>query len=161
MGPTWVLSAPDGPHVGPINLAIRGAPADGLAPFGSRLSAGTVKTTQIAQFMGPTWGPSGSCLPQMGPMLAPWTLLSGNVCAHYISRTGISRLPLILWICLPRVYSSAYLHRADCKGDILQLMPGLLRADRHVFPVGMYSIRLKLHFCSVLDSQQEKHNDVN
>ena len=24
MGPTWVLSAPDGPHVGPINLAIRG-----------------------------------------------------------------------------------------------------------------------------------------
>ena len=23
MGPTWVLSAPDGPHVGPTNLAIR------------------------------------------------------------------------------------------------------------------------------------------
>ena len=23
MGPTWVLSAPDGPHIGPINLAIR------------------------------------------------------------------------------------------------------------------------------------------
>ena len=23
MGPTWVLSAPDGPHVGPINLAMR------------------------------------------------------------------------------------------------------------------------------------------
>ena len=23
MGPTWVLSAPDGPHVGPVNLAIR------------------------------------------------------------------------------------------------------------------------------------------
>ena len=27
--------------------------------------------------MGPTWGPSGSCRPQMGPMLAPWTLPSG------------------------------------------------------------------------------------
>ena len=27
--------------------------------------------------MGPTWGPHGSCRPQMGPMLAPWTLLSG------------------------------------------------------------------------------------
>ena len=26
--------------------------------------------------MGPTWGPPGSCRPQMGPMLAPWTLLS-------------------------------------------------------------------------------------
>ena len=23
MGPTWVLSAPDGPHVGPMNFAIR------------------------------------------------------------------------------------------------------------------------------------------
>ena len=23
MGPTWVLSAPDGPDVGPMNLAIR------------------------------------------------------------------------------------------------------------------------------------------
>ena len=28
--------------------------------------------------MGPTWGPPGSCRPQMGPMLAPWTLLSGK-----------------------------------------------------------------------------------
>ena len=34
--------------------------------------------TQIAKFMGPTWGPPGSCRLQMGPMLAPWTLLSGN-----------------------------------------------------------------------------------
>ena len=25
MGPTWVLSAPDGPHVGPMNLAISDA----------------------------------------------------------------------------------------------------------------------------------------
>ena len=35
------------------------------------------KTSQIARFIGPTWGPPGSCRPQMGPMLAPWTLLSG------------------------------------------------------------------------------------
>ena len=33
--------------------------------------------SQIAKFMGPTWGPPGSCRPQMGPMLATWTLLSG------------------------------------------------------------------------------------
>ena len=31
----------------------------------------------IARFMGPTWGPLGPCRPQMGPMLALWTLLSG------------------------------------------------------------------------------------
>ena len=35
------------------------------------------EVTQIAKFMGPTWGPPGSWRPQMGPMLAPWTLLSG------------------------------------------------------------------------------------
>ena len=33
--------------------------------------------TQIAKFMGPAWGPPGACWPQMGPTLAPWTLLSG------------------------------------------------------------------------------------
>ena len=37
----------------------------------------TWPSSQIAKFMGPTWGPPGSCRPQMGPMLVPWTLLSG------------------------------------------------------------------------------------
>ena len=32
---------------------------------------------QRAKFMGPTWGPPGSCQPQVGRMLAPWTFLSG------------------------------------------------------------------------------------
>ena len=29
MGPTWVMSAPDGSHVGPMNLAIRDTFCDG------------------------------------------------------------------------------------------------------------------------------------
>ena len=33
--------------------------------------------TLIVRFMGPTWGPSGADRTQVGPMLAPWTLLSG------------------------------------------------------------------------------------
>ena len=33
--------------------------------------------SQVTRFMGPTSGPPGSCRPQMGPSLAPWTLLSG------------------------------------------------------------------------------------
>ena len=37
--------------------------------------------SQIAEFMGPTRGLPGSCRPQMGPMLAPWTLLSGLMLA--------------------------------------------------------------------------------
>ena len=42
--------------------------------------AGTLVRTcpHIAKFMGPTWGPPGSCRPQVGPMLAQWTLLSGH-----------------------------------------------------------------------------------
>ena len=43
-------------------------------------------TTQIAKLMGPTWGPAGSCRPQMGPMLAPWTLLSRYI--PHIRRVG-------------------------------------------------------------------------
>ena len=36
--------------------------------------------TLRARFMGPTWGPSGAYRTQVGPILAPWTLLSGNHC---------------------------------------------------------------------------------
>ena len=40
---------------------------------------------QKTRFMGPTWGPTESCRPQMGPMLAPCTLLSGTTyCAFYL-----------------------------------------------------------------------------
>ena len=38
-------------------------------------------TPKIATFMGPTWGPPGSCRPQMGPILTPWTLLWGALLA--------------------------------------------------------------------------------
>ena len=36
-----------------------------------------IQGQKITKFMGPTWGPPGPCRPQMGPMLAPGTLLSG------------------------------------------------------------------------------------
>ena len=38
-----------------------------------------ILANQISKFMGPTWGPPGSWQPQIGPMLAPWTLLSGHI----------------------------------------------------------------------------------
>ena len=50
-----------------------------------------VEITQIAKFMGPTWGPPGSCRPQMGPKLAPWTLLSGKtILRPFYLHNGIS-----------------------------------------------------------------------
>ena len=42
-------------------------------------------TTEIAKFMGPKWGPPGSCWPQMGPIMAPWTLLLGK--GHSLSQS--------------------------------------------------------------------------
>ena len=52
--------------------------------------------SQIARFMGPPWGPPGSCRPQVGPMLAPWTLLSGIFyeiyCPyHWLLAVGVPR----------------------------------------------------------------------
>ena len=36
-----------------------------------------IYTSLIARFMRPIWGPPGTDRTQVGPMLAPWTLLSG------------------------------------------------------------------------------------
>ena len=57
--------------------------------------------------MGPTWGPSGADRTQVGPMLAPWTLLSGlsyiiwYITSHhiiyYIITDHISNIYLILY----------------------------------------------------------------
>ena len=44
------------------------------------------RAAQIARFTWPTWGPPGSCRPQVGPMLAPWPLLSWWC---YQSRAGL------------------------------------------------------------------------
>ena len=38
----------------------------------------------ITRFMGPTWGPPGADRIQVGPMLAPWILLSGCFCFVYL-----------------------------------------------------------------------------
>ena len=45
---------------------------------------------EIARFMGPTWGPSGADRTQVGPMLAPWTLLSGISTALWIIKVPYS-----------------------------------------------------------------------
>ena len=52
--------------------------------------------SQIARFTWPTWGPHGSCRPQVGSMWAPWTLLSGAVLIKFYWPWG--RTPdMYLW----------------------------------------------------------------
>ena len=53
-GPTWVLSAPDGPHIGPMNLAIRGYFLTAITP-----------RYQIS------WSQHGAHLGPIGPRWAP------------------------------------------------------------------------------------------
>ena len=68
----------------------------------------------IARFMGPTWGPSGTDRTQVGPMLAPGTLLSGL--RHYFKMQGkkllISNLIKSLLVLSSRInYSN---HQTTC-----------------------------------------------
>ena len=57
----------------------------------------TCMISQRARFMGPTWGPPGSCRPQVGPMLALWLMLSGltwlvsaKVPYSYVTRASVT-----------------------------------------------------------------------
>ena len=65
--------------------------------------------SQITRFIGTTWGPPGSCRPQMGPMLAPRTLLSvlrpgSSICLHITYRSIIiiqiylKALNILIWV---------------------------------------------------------------
>ena len=62
--------------------------------FGSII---TRSISLIARFMWPTWGPSGANRTQVGPMLAPWTLLSGY-CPNSHSKLPITGLIWGYWL---------------------------------------------------------------
>ena len=47
----------------------------------------------IARFMGPMWGPYGADRTQVGPMLTPWTLLSGCM-INEIKRIPLNRITI-------------------------------------------------------------------
>ena len=60
--------------------------------------------SQIAKFMGSTWGPPGSCRPHMNPMLAKWTLLSCVPALHQVQQQYFRRG---VWRLTPSAESSA------------------------------------------------------
>ena len=61
----------------------------------------------IARFVGPTWGPSGADRTQVGPMLAPWTLLSGFFVT--VTPTQTWSIPIITW--LNNIVSNVYIQQ--------------------------------------------------
>ena len=85
---------------------------------------------QIARFMGPTWGPPGSCRPQMGPMLTPRTLLSGSefhIQCHchaiYMSATSWYHQHYQSYTCVP----SQFTFFCKCNCPKLSLGPNSIR----------------------------------
>ena len=63
-------------------------------PLHYGLAKDSFNISLIASFTGPTWGPSGADRTQVGPMLAPWTLLFGIV-FHFESMASFKRRSLI------------------------------------------------------------------
>ena len=72
--------------------------------------------SQIAKFIGPAWGPPTSCWPQMGPMLAPWTLLSGMLLDRTFSRHVLGDRRLFI--------PGQGQHIIDDEGPALHVTPG-------------------------------------
>ena len=62
----------------------------------------------IARFMGSTWGPSGADRTQVGPMLAPWTLLSGSQ-TLFFSTGNASRYIACYWPNFPIMYRATWI----------------------------------------------------
>ena len=61
------------------------------------IAALPILASLIARFMGPAWGPSGADRAQVGPMLAPWTLLSGFI-RRLLSLTYWQKEPVYIYI---------------------------------------------------------------
>ena len=72
----------------------------------------------IAGFVGPIWGPSGAVNTHVGPMLVPWTLLSGNCLRYFLlllrilknkeSKAGYFVLTGLLFLIVVEVKSMKY-----------------------------------------------------
>ena len=72
-----------------------------LRSVGQRNAKSSALPSQKARFMGLIWNPSGPCWSQMGPILAPWTLLSGLFSSIYVllildGMEGVSHLRTML-----------------------------------------------------------------
>ena len=98
------------PHKGPVTRKM--FPFDDVIMVGALCGRGTtviMRATLIARFMGPTWGSSGADRTQVGPMLAPWTLLSGQYC-----KTCFHEIEVFLCILLTQSIGFHPWRHVDC-----------------------------------------------
>ena len=85
--------------------------------------------TLIARFMGPTRGPHGADRTQVGPMLAPWTLLSGYTQQRSTLHFIIHHVPsLCAWQPYMQNHDVMYLYDQPVLDTILRL--------HHIYKLG-------------------------
>ena len=105
MGPTWVLSAPDGPHIVPMNLAIR-------VDFGNSLLGSTPFIWPEPYFLNLTHWPLGDMVvilgirfPKVCYRLSSWTFRGKSLSEHIWYKWKL--VQVIAWcrqvVALPRV----------------------------------------------------------
>ena len=97
---------------------------------------------QIAKFMGPTWGPSGADRTQVGPMLAPWTLLSGAL--RWLKQN--TNKSLINWRKAPQLSPSQSYGASGC---FLWCQPKQMTKQTVELPLIWDVMMLVWHHCNV------------
>ena len=97
-------------------------------------------TPLIARFMRPTWGPSGAHRIQVGPMLAPWTLLSGTFCAKagselvWCKQQGRQWTHILICLMVPMMFLSKHNKVVIC---LVLFLP--------VYKIILFSLLRKFH----------------
>ena len=96
--------------------------------------------TQISRFMGPSWGPSGADRTQVDPMLAPGTLLSGEL-KMFFMKIGLFCFRVLRCTFTPQGTPYTWLTRYHRYVDISLRLVYLCKIPFHI----NVTIRLKLH----------------
>ena len=85
-------------------------------------------STQLSKFMDPTWGLPGSCRSQMGPMLGPYTLLSGVLLQRrLLNGSALGYVHVYAYTVYPKKYAHGFCFAALCCGYTLTDFPISIR----------------------------------
>ena len=76
------------------------------------------------KFMGPTWGPPGSCRSQMGPIFVLWTFLSGFGCSDTVN-VEANTSECISWVECTKISPEICLNFPWLKNKNIYLTPGI------------------------------------
>ena len=116
--------------------------------------------TQIARFTGPTLGPPAHCRPQMGPMLVPWTLLSGHAMTSLWGSLLFSRHSELL--SYGGLYASMWmeqLHNSQQQPAKCRSLPSFSKANKTSTPTSLRHATGTLSMTDSVISEKSRDSD--